>query len=606
MFKFVALSWDPDEQSQVDHANVLIGKVLRAPGGWSSQLRHPGLAVICSGVKRGRLENYTLDGEQGVVLGTLFERGSDVPIASDGLRSNKTNAILDSKGRALIDSYWGRYVAFLQEGSSRTLRIIRSPTGEIDCLMIVNDRVRIYFSSMLAFPLIELISGTINWNYVRTYLGGHIYESRETGLIEVTRVIHGECLEVNPEGMQRSYYWNPFDVIRSGLVEDADEASLLLRNTLLNCTNAWASLHKNLLHFLSGGLDSSILLGCLHKATKRPNIICFNIRSVGDQSSDERRFARIAAEFSGHSLVEAETDEQFTLDRLFPALPRLEIPADNIIGMAGQRVVAEAVRDYAIDGYVMGRGGDQILYQGLLRFTYTDYLLRHGPGLGALRTAIDVARRESDSLSGVLFGRKSYSPMRALESTRLTPGLLKPEVLTLARDSDLALHPWFEKSAGVSPGKWWHVWCLSTSMGEDMYGPSATESEPELILPLVSQPMVEACLRIPTYVLSTGCQDRALARRSFRGIVPAEILERFEKGAVYSKSRALVTDNIRLARELLLDGNLVNNQILDRKKVEEVLTGKATKAVGQGSDLLRYIATEWWINSWAGPRHMAA
>lgn len=606
MFQFVALSWDPSDKSHADRALFLALKILRASGGWTSQFRRAGLTVMCAGIKRGRLQSYPLDSEQGVVLGTLFERGSDRPVSSDGLGAAQTGAILSSKGHTLINSYWGRYVAFLHDQGSQALRIIRSPTGEIDCLMIVNGGVRIYFSSMLAFPLVELISGTINWDYVRTYLGGHIYESRETGLAEVTRVLHGECLEVSPKGTRRSYYWNPFDIIRGGLVEDADSASLLLRDTLLSCTGAWSSLHSSLLHFLSGGLDSSIVLGCLHRALKRPKITCFNIRSVGDQASDERRFARLAAAFSGHTLLEAETEEELRLDRLFPGLPRLEIPADNVIGMAGQRMVTEAVRDHGIDGYVIGRGGDQILYQGLLRFTYTDYLLRHGPGLGALRIAIDVARRESDSLKGVLFGKRSYFPARVLEKRQLTTGLLTPEVLTQARNNHLALHPWFEKSAGVPPGKWWHVWCLSTSMGEDMYGPLATQSEPELIFPMLSQPVVEACLRIPTYVLSTGCQDRALARRSFRGIVPAQILERFEKGAVYSKSKTLVSENIQLARELLLDGHLVNNQILDRLKVEEVLSGKATKVVGQGNDLLKYIATEWWINSWAASRQTAA
>ena len=95
---------------------------------------------------------------------------------------------------------------------------------------------------------------------------------------------------------------------------------------------------------------------------------------------------------------------------------------------------------------------------------------------------------------------------------------------------------------------------------------------PERTLPLLSQPLVELCLRIPTYVLIRSGRDRALARRAFANDLPAEIIARYAKGRADHHSRNILDANLAFVRELLLDGALVQKGLLNRTNLELYLT----------------------------------
>ena len=68
----------------------------------------------------------------------------------------------------------------------------------------------------------------------------------------------------------------------------ADEAVVSLRETTVGCEHAWASCYDGIVHNLSGGLDSSIVLSCLKSAPSRPRVTCLNYFTTGP-NEDERR-----------------------------------------------------------------------------------------------------------------------------------------------------------------------------------------------------------------------------------------------------------------------------------------------------------------------------
>ena len=61
--------------------------------------------------------------------------------------------------------------------------------------------------------------------------------------------------------------------------------------------------HASLLHRLSGGLDSSIVAGCLGRASTQPRIACYTYFNPHGRS-DERPWARLAAEHAGFEHLE--------------------------------------------------------------------------------------------------------------------------------------------------------------------------------------------------------------------------------------------------------------------------------------------------------------
>ncbi len=94
------------------------------------------------------------------MLGKLFERSGNSPstAAPLALNESRTHAIMASRGRQLVDRYWGRYVAFLHDDAANTSWVLRDPPAAT----VPHGRfggVRIYFSAM---------DESSNWGWVRS------------------------------------------------------------------------------------------------------------------------------------------------------------------------------------------------------------------------------------------------------------------------------------------------------------------------------------------------------------------------------------------------------------------------------------------------------
>ena len=123
---------------------------------------------------------------------------------------------------------------------------------------------------------------------------------------------------------------------------------------------------------------------------------------------------------------------------------------------------------------------------------------------------------------------------------------------------------------------------------------------------MYSQPVIELCLRIPTYVLTAGGWDRAIARAAFRNDLPRGILNRNTKGRVEDHINAILGRNAALLRDLLIDGLLVREGIVDRDKLTAVLSGRATSIPVTSSELLECLSAEAWLRQWGKHARQAA
>jgi asparagine synthase (glutamine-hydrolysing) len=158
------------------------------------------------------------------------------------------------------------------------------------------------------------------------------------------------------------------------------------------------------------------------------------------------------------------------------------------------------------------------------------------------------------------------------------------------------LHPLLRHPRGAPSGKLWHAHQISQPF--DFYDPLGREGDAELISPLFSQPVMELCLRIPTYVLTHDGWDRAVARRAFYDDLPPQIRNRRSKGGIEEHLRRTLEHNRGFLRELLLDGALVREGIVDRARLAEVLSGRATRIRAGSGELLEYAGIEAWLRRW--------
>lgn len=163
--------------------------------------------------------------------------------------------------------------------------------------------------------------------------------------------------------------------------------------------------------------------------------------------------------------------------------------------------------------------------------------------------------------------------------------------------SEYISHPWTTNVGSIPPGKQQQIDFLAEVLNRHRPLPRfeyAYEHHP-----LLSQPLIELCLQIPTYLLVRGGRQRALAREAFVDRVPREILARETKGDTTPSVTSAFRNSRTFLRELLLDGMLVRQGIVSRQSLEPYITLHEPFKQRQMHPLLSCVASELWARSWA-------
>jgi asparagine synthase (glutamine-hydrolysing) len=609
VFRYVAAIWNVHSETQAGVANLIDARMRADSTDWHVTFRRPGLVVYVAGVRPRSSEAYLLDNHGGVVLGTVFVR-----IGSHGVTPDKaafgpaeTLAVLQTRGRLLAEEYWGRYVAFLAPADKNAAMVMRSPTGELDCLSTDIRGVKIYFSAAEHCPLLSLRKFSINWDYLAADMATIVPDTRETGLVEVERVLRGECLRIRSDKIERELHWHPFKFVREP-IDDPTSAAAELRAVTRGCVDAWASCYRSIVPMLSGGLDSSIVVGLLSRTPTRPQVTCLNYHNPHDLVSDERRYARAVAARAGYELVEYEQSANFSLEFILN-MPQAVSPYSNIFGMGDITQLAELARNHGAGAWFLGHGGDEVFFKSAGKYSCADFVHRHGLRPRTLSIALDAARMTHRSLwptlrAGLRDGLSGSGLDTVLREYEVLFPLLRPDVVASVRSRRLFVPSWFDRDEQIAPGKCFQIICLSVT--DAMHRVYAPDDDPEVVNPLKAQPVQELCLRIPTHVLAHGGRSRGLARLAFADDLPAEIARRPTKGAVRDYIKAIWTANRPFVSSLLLDGALVRQGIVDRVKLEKTLAGSLEGDYTDVPRLASLACVEAWVQSWERARERIA
>jgi len=595
MFRYIALSWRESSPQSAATAQKFSHEWQQKVD-WKAALLTPGLHVFATGAKSGINEVWPLQGGLGIVLGKLFRRAEFDSSAAPSANIHCADAasIIESGGRVLVDRYWGRYVALLRNATGDTV-VMRDPSGTLPCFRIRHQGVSIIFSWLE--DALQMFAPTehpaVNWAVLTAQVLRGPLGARETALEGISQVLPGELVDL---GTDRSVlHWSAVNIARTPASNDDAEATQLLSHAVRSCTRAWASCYDSLLLRLSGGIDSSILLSCLAPGSTAADVICVNYHSPG-VDSDERHYALMTAGRVGRDLILRERNLEFRIERVLQ-IARMPSPV-SYVGAMNTSTDAKLASAHAASAMFTGAGGDALFYEVSRWWPAADYLHDNGLDAGFLPAALDAARLGKLSVwrTAALAVREQFHPDLQARLPRRQHPLLRRDLISAQADEYRFLHPALSEGALLPIGKFMQTMALMHPIG--YYEPFERESAPELVYPLFSQPLVELCLRLPTYLLARGGRGRALARSAFRADLPAQIANRRAKGGMEEHIKAVLDANIELVRMLLLEGELSRRGMLERSKVEELLSGKPTTLICSPSQVHGLVAVEAWLSRW--------
>jgi asparagine synthase (glutamine-hydrolysing) len=607
VFRFIATVWDPAD-SRAEQIADSLGAQLGVPDNpWTIAFQSRGLEVRYASAGTGPSTAYSLDGAAGVVLGTVFARSGGTPSSRvcENLSAQETRAIVGSRAEALVTGYWGRYVAFVRDPWGHRVWILRDPSGTLPCYSAEHGGVTVYFCLLQDYQNLGLHSGpvVVNWDDIALHLcEPGALPRHDTSLAGISQVLPGECVEWQRGRSTRLCFWDPVAIARTDPIEDPVRAVQALRRATLDVVHAWAGCHSSLLHAI-GGLDSSLTLAALKLAPSKPRITCINYYSVGG-NSDEREYVKEMVERAGCELITHPRDPALSLEPLLHMRPAPE-PANYLYFLEASRVEGAYARQFGATAITSGSAGDQ-LFGRSAPFAASDYLARHPLGFSLFKTAFDQARREHTSVWAVLrgavadqWGGRPWNPQAHIGRYCV---LVRGEVIeAVKQDAELngipsPLAAPLSRWPRIGNGKLMQIQQLRVP--PPFHNPLGALDDPEQLALLYSQPLIEICLRIPTDILTVDGWDRAIARRAFRSELPKRVVTRRWKGGFEPHARAVFLGNAQIARDLLLDGYLVKERILDRDRVEDTLRNNIIKGGANNAELFDCLSAEALIRRW--------
>ena len=525
-------------------------------------------------------------GDCGFVLGHLFSRETWRPVGdADELHRFSGQSLPE----VLVGNFWGAYCAFSFDAAQADWTVVPDPSG----LLPVYRRRTASHVLLSTDPALFALPGSekpqIDWESLTCFLERPELRERRTCLAGIDELRPGSLYRIAEGAPPGIPVWWAGTFMPPGGSADFDAAAVKLRQCMIGVMDAWVYTSPLPAVAVSGGVDSSVI--CAALAAGGHEFGCVTI-ATSDSSGDERLYARELAAHFGAKLVERVYDPA-AFDPHRSASFGQARPNRRSFSTAVDALLADGAKILGTDLVLDGNGGDNLFCYLHSAAPVVDRL-RNDFGLrGIFGTLIDMCRVTGCDLPTMI--RASLKRLAGAGSVDW------PADRRFLVDGDLKcctadpLSPWLDESVGSHPGKKDHLAFIMHAQNHiHGLGPG-----PDRFSPLMSQPLMELCLGIPTWIWPQGGRNRALARAAFALDLPDTILRRTSKAGPDSFVRRTFAQHREAIRELILDGLLASHRVIDRETVERAMGVESSSLGSITYRLLDLAEAENWARSWA-------
>lgn len=511
------------------------------------------------------------------------------PSRLGGVRNAHNSAIV---GRQ-FDGGWGAYVAIKELDLDDGVEVFRDPSGRIPCWHVRIGDVWLVFSHYLDVVEFRASPWAINWDFIAFHLINDTVHGSETGLAGVTEVLPGQVVRFSSSGSDQALRWRP-SLLANDQHRSLADARSEIRASAELAVSSWAPLYGRVALDLSGGLDSTILLGLLRAHAPETEVVGINYITPHPES-DERSFAREAAAFHNVPLFEVEMASDFQGEEL-PFAGRLLRPAARLFTSLYDDITSRKYREVGAEAFLTGTGGDHLFYDHLPIGAASDFRRDHGL-VGLMEQMVRSAQLSKTTVWKALrevwtdYAGPRPSIAAALHKER-------PFISAATRADvqwDRFAHPWLRDGfLELGPAKRAQILMLDELQRH--YTRLGRADVAEELHPFVSQPLIEATLRTPTYWFARNGLQRGLARQIFADLLPPSIRDRRSKSSNTSLWLEVLGRDLKRYRGLLLEGELTRRGLVDRAALERTLREMEVVGVRRMHiSIISCLATEVWI-----------
>lgn len=494
----------------------------------------------------------------GLIIGQIFTKDGQ-PILQ---RLDIDGSACELANR-LLQNIWGDYLAiFIDRDDSSAINLLRDPSGAVSCVYSLVDGEGFITSDISLAVDLELYRREVNWQAVAHGLNFPYLKTTRTALKNVSELLPGSMLNCRGRNVSISSAWSPWSFVGEGVRhKDPRMAAEDVRTAVSNVIKALSEGNERFVVELSGGLDSSIVATCLRDASPR-STYCTMVMPVS--GTDERPYARLVTEALGQELFPVEVG--FDNDRLEFSVPRSSItPAIGIPQNATNEAWEAAGTEHRVNSFFSGGGGDTVFCYLKTAAPAADAFRERGvlAGITAIENLAALHRCTVFKAGRLTLKKMLRQPPKAWKEDHT---LLNPAYVSTVCEH----HPWFDAPTGTLPGDREKIHDL---IGTQLFRETALRgAEHSTHFPLLSQPVMEACLKVPTWMWIADGRNRAIARQAFADRLPQAILNRRSKGSYMGYMAAVYMRHKLKMHEFLENGQLCAQGLLDRSALADFFT----------------------------------
>jgi len=485
------------------------------------------------------------------------------------------------------EDVWGNYVTI--EKDHDVTVISRSPFSNLPCyLTFINDSL-VITSDIAIIKEYTALKARVSVDQIVDQLLHEGLRSEKTCLTGVIEVLGGMRATVRNRDIRVEYTWLPRRYAPNRQPSDNYATSAqTVRRRVVAAARTLAAGHKALVLGVSGGLDSSIVAAALAPDT---NLHCYT--SYGSTPvRDERVHARLLTTALNLPLFEWREDPS-QVDIYQSAAAHLPRPTARAFTQASDAAARELQVRSGATGFLSGGGGDNVFCYLQSAAPLIDHYQADGVGLPLAQTLFDIRRVTGSGILDIVRALRKKSKRRTRIEWATNALFLSPDAKSDLRPP---AHPWLPADdLSLPQGHLEHVRLIMAVLNH-LEGYSRELTHP-IIYPLLSQPVVEACLKIPSWYWIAEGRNRAVARSAFKEMLPEKIISRSTKGTPSSFLYEILDGNRPAISEMVLGGWLRQNNVIDLTPVETSLRRFPAVTMAECARLMRLADIEAWITS---------
>ena len=526
----------------------------------------------------------------GLIIGKLFDRQTSQPARPTPIEAEK----IIQNPKLLIKNWWGRYIAVLYNKKEQKHTIIRDPQG-LSTVFYVARPGSVMFSTNMGrlYDMLEE-KPSVNLDYLAHYIASQSHPSYHMPFEGVEELPPGMALHIYADGsvsLEQAWSLAPF---KGSFITDTKQFEEELLTTMRSCVKAWTHGSTNILVELSGGADSTGVMLLLRDVRPDANIVAVNYFDSKTPSSNEIEYAQEVADMCGAPLELIDWQTIALTDPL-PAGWRPDKPSTMFLIPKMTQSLYDIGTRHSCTAFMIGQGGDHVFLAPQPTEALADSWLDRGfRGITKPLKELSAANRTpwlslaKDAFEDIA----QYYGTKKKVAVEATPFLM-PAFSAAAQKCDSYLD---ESGKRFYPGKSIHIQALHHAVA---YAERNRNVAPHITAhPLLSQPLVELALQVPTYQSFANGFDRILFRNAVSRIKKPKALWRTIKGQTTGTMTKMFFKDTFFVRDALLQGRLVTSGMIDTQWLEQEIIKIRHGQIENMWTMIQLFTAQQWLNQW--------